>query len=247
MDKNSLGYIRLAMLRNDKLNSMHIVGLDKDRITWMEYNRDLVRIENGILASLGNLKGDGRATLYENVVEAQQNSEFEICRLNAQKRAGEDDLKKLTDATKIKEASDYLELLLQIHYPQEFPNPLVDEVLKYIRADKPAHETEQIPYSSTYTQMVMGKTEEIMEGSPDLIEDEVQEDIADTSQELSAISSTQETPHHIEGIHHSLEDYQPKVISLFEKYRESQTLNNTQLPPNDFGTSNPVLDDGLSQ
>ncbi len=248
MDKNSLGYIRIAMLRNEKLNAMHFTGLDKDRFSWFELNKELVRIEGGMLASLKNMKPQNRDTLYENVVEAQRNAEFEVYKLNLSKHKTNDDLKALTDATRIKEATDYLELLLQIHFPQQFPNPLVEEVLGLMQGDKdPSEGAQQVPYSDTYTQIVMGLAESRGERIEDFnyltdgsVSEEQRDDFAETNGSTDTV---------LEEVEASLTDYQPKAISLFEKYKESQLLTGTSLQGSSVVTleNNQIIDNGPVQ
>lgn len=256
MDKNSLGYLRLAILRNEKLNAMNYVGLENDRLVWMEYNKELIRIESGMLQSLKSMKEEGRATLFTNIIEAQKHAEFEICRLNMARdpkvpssssllRDQEDSLKALSDATRVKEATDYLELVLQINYPQEFPNPLVEEVLSYVNAKNardPEGPEDSIPpaYSTTYTQMVMGLAND------GKIE---QDDITGAKQEVVNFHPTLKEddtfPQTDFSAELNLTEYQPSVISLFERYKASQLHGSNNTPyPSEQEVGNPIFEDG---
>ena len=250
MDKNTLGYIRLAMLRNDKLANMYYYGFDKNRLEWFKNNHELENLEASMITSLGNMKPKSREALHDNVLKARESAEFEICRLNIEGEHSDNALTQLTNASKVKEATDYIELLLQIYFPTEFPNPFVNEVLACIeRGSKSSHDMAEQATDETPAQVVMNIVNSAPNNDAITIKDDLVSSDYNSAPESSDPTSITEVNKqdfscgelYSEG--GIIGSYQPRIISLFEKYRE---LQSTDPSLNGMGTEegNPLIDSG---
>lgn len=282
MHKNSsVGYLRLAMIRNEKLYTMsfpeiqsktvirtssseeagssssiaEIIKAEKESermYTWRTTNQDLVRIENGIVVGLGNLQEEGRASLFKDISQAQINAEYEICRLNVQKIRTNEDMKQLADATKIKEAADYLELILQLHFPQEFPNPLVEEVLAIVGNLSSPTDLQNNQVNPELTEIISQVISEKQgqEDAATVVADEgtsVEEGPLFEGQENGA-SSLAPNEDYEGGLTSLMNDLKP---TLLDKYKEAKLLSSDLTAQGSqeslVGGDSQSLDDGIGQ
>ena len=187
-NKNSIGYLRLAMLRTEKLYSLSVdANNEKLSPNWLTNNEDLVRIEKGIVTSLGKIKEEGRSTLYSDMTNMRENAVYEMYRIASIKYKSPSDFESMAKATKIKDATDFMELVLQLNYPQEFPNPLVDEILSYLNKDSKLQPAGQNHTSMEYEQVL--KTISTNSGIEEMPE-EMPLDLSDVYPQAQADNST---------------------------------------------------------
>lgn len=283
---NGTGYLRLAMLRNEKLYTMRFpeeadtritasseryknatvqtetgvtISVEKilkkveereeqeKRFSWMQENKDLVRIEQSILWGLDRLKEDGRASLFKDVSQAQLSAEYQICKLNMQKNRTNADMKMLSDSTKIKDAADYLELLLQIHFPQEFPNPLVEEVLSIIGTPPSpvGHHNEELKPVFTETVSQILNQQQGQNDPLGALEEEI--GLSAGTGEQVETSDPVAVENYESGTSSILDGLQPSLLEKYQEAKLSLNLQETQGIAENAFSPVPVLDDGIAQ
>jgi hypothetical protein len=125
-NENTKNYIILAMLRNQKFNQIHIDWSRENNVCWEETNQQLLSIENGLICGLTNLGSKARETIFNEMTEMRDSvlSTYYATELTTDISV-EEKLRIMHSCKDIVEGVDYLEAILQIHFPAEFPNELI--------------------------------------------------------------------------------------------------------------------------
>lgn len=129
-NENTKNYIILAMLRNKKFDEIQIDWSKENNVNWEEANKQLMSIENGLRTGLTCLGSETRGSMYSEMCEIRESvqSTYYAAELSPDVTV-EERLKIMHGCKNIVEGVDYLETLLQIHFPEEFPNELVQSVI----------------------------------------------------------------------------------------------------------------------
>ena len=129
-NENTKNYIILAMLRNKKFDEIQIDYNRNNNINWEEINKQLLSIENGLATGLGCLGPENRGSMYEEMCEIRESvlSTYYATELSTG-IAVDEKLKILHGCKSVVEGVDYIETLLQIHFPCEFPNEIMQSVI----------------------------------------------------------------------------------------------------------------------
>ena len=129
-NENTKNYIILAMLRNKRFDEMNIDWSNQNNVNWEDSNRQLMSIENGLRTGLTCLGSETRGNMYEEMCEIRESVQSTYYAAELSKDVTlEERLKIMHGCKGIVEGIDYLETLLQIHFPEEFPNELVQSIL----------------------------------------------------------------------------------------------------------------------
>jgi len=129
-NENTKNYIILAMLRNKRFDEMNIDWSNQNNVNWEDSNRQLMSIENGLRTGLTCLGSETRGNMYEEMCEIRESVQSTYYAAELSKDVTlEERLKIMHGCKGIVEGIDYLETLLQLHFPEEFPNELVQSIL----------------------------------------------------------------------------------------------------------------------
>ena len=129
-DNNAMNYIKLAIMRNMKFEETNIDYCNNNGMSWETLNAERVSIENGLITGLENMGANNRATVFSGITDMRTYVEATAYSTSIDQNIGDEDkFKTLRTCKRIKEAVDYLETIMQIHFPTEFPNEFVANVL----------------------------------------------------------------------------------------------------------------------
>ena len=173
---NTKNYILLSILRNQKLEGINIGWCkNNNNRDWEKLNQERLAIEKGISVGLENLGVDNRCTLYTEACEMRQKVEStyyaaELASdITIEEKAG-----MLQTCKTVKEAVDYLETMLQLQFPSEFPNEFVQSIMygdqRIAKEGESIIEGMNLDNPSTYEplQSIINSTEKVTH--PDLID-----------------------------------------------------------------------------
>lgn len=128
--ENTKNYILLSILRNQKLEGINIGWCNSNNKDWQKINQERLSIEKGISTGLENLGVDSRATLYTEACQMREKVESTYYAAElATDIPVEEKASMLQTCKTVKEAVDYLETMLQLQFPSEFPNEFVHNIL----------------------------------------------------------------------------------------------------------------------
>lgn len=129
--KNTKNYIKLSIIRNGLFEKTNIDYCNSHGQDWEALNRERMNLETGILGGLTSMGSGARALVFADAVSMR--NEVEAHAYFIQKSPSitseEERFRILHTCKAIKEGVDFLETLLQINFPREFPNELVHSVL----------------------------------------------------------------------------------------------------------------------
>ena len=129
-NENTKNYIILAMLRNKRFDEMNIDWSNQNNVNWEDSNRQLMSIENGLRTGLTCLGSETRGNMYEEMCEIRESVQSTYYAAELSNDVTLEERFKIMHGYKgIVEGIDYLETLLQLHFPEEFPNELVQSIL----------------------------------------------------------------------------------------------------------------------
>lgn len=129
-DNNSTNYIKLAIMRNLKFEETNIDYCRNNGKSWEKLNTERMAIEEGLLRGLQSMGPEHRSQMYKEITEMRDSvGATEYSTGLDTTISDEEKFKILHTCKSIKEGVDYLETIMQIHFPVEFPNEFISNVL----------------------------------------------------------------------------------------------------------------------
>ncbi|MBQ9792711.1 MAG: hypothetical protein IJW32_03070 [Clostridia bacterium] len=129
-DSNSINYIKLAIMRNLKFEETNIDYCNNNGKSWESLNAERMAIETGLLNGLLSMGPDSRSLIYTEITDMRDSvSATEYSTSLDSSIADSEKFKIMHTCKMIREGVDFLETIMQIHFPVEFPNDFVSNVL----------------------------------------------------------------------------------------------------------------------
>ena len=128
--KNTKNYIKLSIMRNGKFEETNIDYCKSNGKNWEKLNQERMAIESGMLGGLESMGAGARAMIFAEAISMRDEVEAHAYAVQMSEiMSPEEKFKTLHTCKAVKEGVDYLETLLQINFPHEFPNELIHSVL----------------------------------------------------------------------------------------------------------------------
>ena len=127
---NTKNYIKLSIMRNAKFEQTNIDYCNSHGKNWEELNQERMSIESGILGGLTSLGPGSRAIIFADAISMRNEVEAHAFYIERSTTIPvEEKFRTLHTCKAVKEGVDFLETLLQINFPHEFPNELIHSIL----------------------------------------------------------------------------------------------------------------------
>lgn len=129
-DSNSINYIKLAIMRNLKFEETNIDYCNKNGKSWEALNEERMAIESGLLNGLHSMGPNSRSKMYTEITDMRNSVSATEYSTSLDTSIPDSEKFKIMHTCKmIREGVDFLEIIMQIHFPLEFPNEFVSNVI----------------------------------------------------------------------------------------------------------------------